>query len=113
MVKMRSLDCDSCTDDRWEVVESCEDGFFEFLRHVSTTSSSWSLLGDGGRLTHRVVVSLKLKFDATYGSACLMTIVLEPSPRGVTRVPRYTKFAVPPESSTSELQAYGLSLRLC
>ena len=34
MVKMRSLDCDSCTDDRWEVVESCEDGFFEFLRHV-------------------------------------------------------------------------------
>ena len=56
---------------------------------------------------------MKLKFDAIYGSVCLMTTVLEPSARGVTRVPRYTKFAVPPESATSELQAYGLSLRLC
>ena len=63
-------------------------------------------------LTQRVAVNLKLKFDATYGSVCLMTIVLEPSSKGVTRIPRYTKFAVPPESLTREVHAYGVSSRL-
>ncbi len=107
------MDCDSFTDSGWEVVESCEYGFFEFLRHVLTSGFCWNPLREGERLTHRVVVNLKLKFDAIYGSVCLMATVSEPSPRGVTRVPRYTKFAVPPESLTSELQAYGLPLRLC
>jgi len=32
--------------------------------------------------------------------------------RGVTRAPRYTKFAVPPDSLMSEVHAYGVSLRL-
>lgn len=59
-----------------------------------------------------MVVNLKLGCDATYGSVCLMTIVLEPSSSGATRVPRYTKFAVPPNSLMSEVHAYGLSLRL-
>jgi hypothetical protein len=63
-------------------------------------------------LTQRVAVNLKLKFDATYGSVCLMTIVLEPSSKGVMRIPRYTKFAVPPESFTREVHAYGVSSRL-
>jgi hypothetical protein len=41
MVQVRSLDRDSFTDDGWEVVESCEDGFFEFLPHMSTSSLRW------------------------------------------------------------------------
>jgi hypothetical protein len=30
------LNCDAFSQDRWEVMECCEDGLLEFLCHVST-----------------------------------------------------------------------------
>lgn len=68
-------------------------------------------LGRKGR-THLVEVSLKLGFRTTNPSVCFMTMVLEPSESGVTRVPRITKLAVPPESLVYDEQAYGPSFRL-
>ena len=60
------------------------------------------------RLTHRVAVNLKAGLEAMYGGVCLITIVLTPSPAtAVFKVPRYTKFAVPPDNLSRVLHSYG------
>lgn len=59
------------------------------------------------RLTQRIRSSLNSLLLAVYGSPCLKMTVTAPFASGSNSLPRYVKFANPPDSLTNDVQVYG------
>jgi hypothetical protein len=74
--------------------------------HNPEETQQCSVIVEGDICTLRMTLSSQDVFVARYGSACLMNIEVVPSGRENLKIPRYTKFAVPPDSRVSAVQAY-------